>query len=123
MNIKSLLIYFLTGGVVTVLIVVLEQRGSRLWSGLATLVPVFTVVGYLFIGSARGGDVGGGIAVSQHAKLVLVGTLVSWVPYMMTVIIASPRWGANRAVALGMAVFFVFAIGYLQAVARYRWFQ
>lgn len=118
---KASLIYFLTGGVMTVLIVALEERGSRLWSGLATLAPVFTVVGYLFVGSSQGAK--GGVAVSQHAKLVLVGTLVSWVPYMLTVILASPRWGANRAVAAGLVVFLVFAIVYLQMVARYRLFQ
>ncbi|MFO0858372.1 MAG: hypothetical protein U0640_13570 [Phycisphaerales bacterium] len=82
---------------------------------------MFTVVGYLFIGASRGAE--GGVAVGQHAKLVLVGTLVSRVPYMLTVILASPKWGANRAVARGLVVFFVFAIGYLQVVARYRLFQ
>lgn len=44
--VKSSLIYFLTGGIFTVLIVALEENGSRLPSGFATLMPVFTLVAY-----------------------------------------------------------------------------
>ncbi len=118
MGIKNLIIYFVTGGLVTVLIVALEERGSRLWSGLATLAPVFTVVAYLFIGSARGGQ-----AVGQHAKLVLVGTLVSWVPYMLVVIVLAPKLGAGKATALGLAAFAALAVGYLWLVGHFKWFQ
>ncbi len=118
MGFKNLVIYFLTGGLVTVLIVALEERGSRLWSGLATLAPVFTVVAYLFIGSSRGGQ-----AVSQHAKLVLLGTLVSWVPYMIVVILLAPKLGAGKATAAGLATFTVLAMSYLWLVGHYKWFQ
>lgn len=64
----NILIYFVTGGLVTTAIVVLENSGYRLLSGLATLVPVFTLIAYAFIGDSRGGK-----ALSQHAALVLVG--------------------------------------------------
>ncbi len=50
---KSYLIYFLTGGIFTVLIVALEENGSRLLSGFATLMPVFTLVAYIFIGETQ----------------------------------------------------------------------
>ena len=52
---KSYLIYFLTGGIFTVLIVALEEGNFRLASGFATLIPVFTLVAYFFIGESRGG--------------------------------------------------------------------
>ena len=41
---KNIIIYFLTGGIVTTLIVLLEESNFRILSGLATLVPVFTLV-------------------------------------------------------------------------------
>ena len=116
--IKSYLVYFLTGGIFTVLIVALEENGSRLLSGFATLMPVFTLVAYIFIGETRGGA-----AVGQHAFFVLVGTLVSWVPYMMLVAYLSPRFGAKTGILAGLALFFVCAAIYLAIVAHYRLFE
>lgn len=117
-QIKEYVIYFLVGGAVTAAIVGLEKSGSRLLSGFATLVPVFTVVAYFFIGEARGGA-----AVSQHAWLVLFGTLVSWVPYMIAVALLAPRIGPHRAVPAGLGVFLVCAFVYLEIVRRYKLFQ
>lgn len=115
---KDGIIYFLVGGTVTALIVLLEQSGNRLLSGLATLIPVFTLVAYFFIGES-----GNGVAVSQHAWLVLVGTLVSWVPYMIAVALLAPRIGPSKAILVGLAIFFVLAVVYLSAVRRYGWFS
>jgi uncharacterized membrane protein (GlpM family) len=115
---KNIIIYFLTGGIVTTLIVVLEESNFRILSGLATLVPIFTLVAYLFIGASKGG-----LAVSQHATMVLTGTLVSWVPYMLTVIILAPRYGTLKAVIWGMLIFFVLALIYLLIVNHYHLFQ
>jgi len=114
---KSYLVYFLTGGVFTVLIVALEQRGSRLLSGFATLVPVFTLVAYVFIGESRGGR-----AVGQHAWFVLVGTIVSWIPYMILVASLAPRLGPRYAIAAGLAGFFALALIYLGVVHHYHLF-
>ncbi len=115
---KSFVIYFLTGGVVTTLIVGLERSGNRLISGLATLIPVFTVVAYVFIGDSKGG-----VAVSQHAWLVLFGTLASWVPYMIAVALLAPKVGPHKAIPIGLAVFAVCALAYLECVRRFRLFQ
>ena len=114
----NILIYFVTGGIVTTAIVLLEDSGYRLLSGLATLVPVFTLIAYLFIGESRGGK-----ALSQHAELVLVGTLVSWVPYMLTVIVLAPRYSAYKSIGAGLAVFFVCATVFLLLVQRFGWFR
>src|SRR5512135_2405504 len=96
----SLVTYFVTGGLFTTLIVALEESGHRTLSGLATLIPVFTLVAYAFIGESRGG-----VAVSQHAKWVLAGTLVSWVPYMLAIAWLAPRLGSQKAILAGLAVF------------------
>jgi uncharacterized membrane protein (GlpM family) len=117
-SVKSILLYFITGGVVTTLIVALEQRGWRLWSGLAALMPVFTLISYLFIGQSRGGR-----ALSQHAWLVLVGSLVAWVPYMATVALLSPHMSGARSIGIGLVVFFALATVYLLIVARFHLFQ
>jgi len=112
------IIYFIVGGTFTALIVILEQSGFRLLSGLAALVPIFTLVSYLFIGESRGG-----YAVSQHSKFVLVGTLVSWVPYMLSVAYFSPKIGPHKAIAISLGVFFVLAFCYLLVVSHYNLFQ
>jgi len=117
-NMFNILVYFLTGGIVTTVIVLLEQSGWRLLSALATLVPVFTLIAYLFIGETSGGT-----ALSEHAKLVLVGTLVAWVPYMLVVIVLAPHWSTYTAVGAGLAVFFVIAIVFLLLTQHFGWFQ
>ena len=118
MNISSLIIYFITGGLFTTIIVSLEESGQRTLSGLATLVPVFTLIAYFFIGQTQGG-----LAVSQHAKFVLVGTLISWVPYMIAVAYLSPIIGPRKAILSGLAVFFVLALAYIFAVNRFGYFR
>lgn len=118
MNIKEFLLYFFTGGIVTVLIVWLEESGLRWWSGVAALMPIFTLVSYIFIGNSKGGA-----AVGQHSKFVLVGTLVSWVPYMITIAILAPRIGSNKAIILGMFVFFVLVLAFVFLVDKYHLFQ
>lgn len=118
MKLSNLLIYFLTGGTFTTLIVWLEESGRRTLSGLATLVPVFTLVAYIFIGESSGGQ-----PVGQHAKWVLAGTLVSWVPYMLAVAFLAPKIGSQKAILAGMSLFFVLALGYIGVASRFKLFQ
>jgi len=118
MKLSRLIIYFLTGGSFTALIVALEQSGKRILSGLATLIPVFTLVAYFFIGQTEGGA-----AVSQHAKWVLVGTLVSWVPYMLAVAYLSPKLGSHYAILVGLAVFAALALLYIALADHFRLFR
>jgi len=114
----NIVIYFLAGGIVTTAIVLLEESGWRLLSGLATLMPVFTLIGYLFIGESRGGA-----ALRDHAKLVLAGTLAAWVPYMITVIWLAPHFGTYETISIAFAVFFILAIAFLLLAQHYSWFQ
>jgi uncharacterized membrane protein (GlpM family) len=118
MNISNLIIYFITGGLVTTIIVVLEGNGQRTLSEFVTLIPVFTLVAYFFIGQTKGG-----IAVSQHAKFVLVGTLISWVPYMLAIAYLSPRIGPNKAILAGLTIFFVLAVIYIVAANHFGFFK
>ncbi|MFA6520429.1 MAG: GlpM family protein [Candidatus Paceibacterota bacterium] len=115
---KNLIIYFISGGLFTTLIVFLEERGFRPLSGFMALIPVFTLISYIFIG-----HLGGGFAVSQHAKFVLWGTIVSWIPYMITIIYFAPKIGSNKAIAFGVLVFFVLAIAFIFVTSHYNIFK
>jgi uncharacterized membrane protein (GlpM family) len=118
MTISNFIIYFVTGGLVTVLIVALEVSGHKTLSGLATLIPVFTLVAYFFIGKLSGGQ-----AVSQHAKFVLTGTLISWVPYMLAVAYFAPRLGPYRAILIGLSIFFILALSFTLLSNRFGFFK
>jgi len=115
---KDIIIYFITGGVVTALIVSFEESSFRLLSGMMALIPVFTLISYIFIGQSAGD-----IAVSQHAKFVLWGTIVSWIPYMITVIYLAPKIGAHKAIGFGMLVFFVLATVFVVTTYHFNLFQ
>ncbi|MDE2030810.1 MAG: GlpM family protein [Patescibacteria group bacterium] len=115
---EKILIYFMTGGVFTALIVVLEESGFRELSGFMTLLPVFTLVSYIFIGQSQGG-----LAVSQHAKFVLWGTIVSWVPYMIAITYFSPKVGPTKAIVIAMSIFSVLAILFIVVSNHYGLFR
>ena len=115
---QDILVYFIAGGVVTTAIVLLEESGSRLLSGFATLMPVFTLIAYFFIGQSSGG-----VALSKNAELVLVGTLVAWVPYMLALIWLAPHFGTYKTIGIALAIFFVLAILFLLLTQHYNWFQ
>ncbi len=118
MKLSNLILYFLTGGVFTTIIVVLEESGQRTLSGLVTLVPVFTLVAYFFIGQTAGDT-----AVSQHAKWVLTGTIVSWVPYMLAIAYLAPKVGSQKAILAALAIFFALALAYVAIANRLKLFQ
>ena len=102
--------YFVVGGAVTVTIVGLEEFGSTLFSRLAALFPVFTWLAYLFIGGF-----GTAKQVSEHATFVLFGTIFSWIPYMATIVLLSPKIGVHKAVLSAIGVFLVIALVYIYA--------
>ena len=115
---KNIIIYFISGGAFVTLIVLLEQSGFRLLSGLATLIPVFTLISYIFIGESEGG-----FAVSKHSQFVLWGTIFSWIPYMIAIAYLSPKIGPINAIIVGMTVFFVLAIVFLLITYHFKLFQ
>ena len=115
---KNTIIYFLTGGIFTTLIVLLEQSGSRVFSGLAALMPIFTLVSYIFIGPTRGD-----LAVSQHAQFVLWGTIIAWIPYMLVIIYLSPKIGTDKALLSALSVFIILALLFIFFTGRYHLFQ
>ena len=105
MDLKRFLVYFVIGGFVTTTIVTLEEIGMPLLSRLAALFPVFTWLPYLFIG-----QFGSAEQVSSHAKFVLIGSLISWIPYMLSIIYLAPKIGVYRALLISLLLFTVIAL-------------
>jgi len=101
------LFYFLVGGLVTTAIIALEESGLGLLSRLAALFPVFTWLAYFFIGEFAAPE-----AVSEHARFVLIGTLVAWVPYMLAIVLLTPKLGVHKSLAVAIAIFIIIAGAY-----------
>ncbi len=99
------LLYFAAGGLITTAIVTLEESGMPLLSRLAALFPVFTWISYLFLGQEESAQ-----QIASHAKFVLTGTIVSWIPYMLAIIYFAPRIGVYKAVIAAIAIFLVVAL-------------
>src|SRR5690348_6782520 len=51
------------------------------------------------------------------------GTLVAWVPYMLTVIVMAPRYSTYESIGAGLLVFFVCATAFLLLTQHYGWFR
>ena len=107
MDISKYLLYFLTGGVITTIIVGFEESGFTLISRIAALFPVFTWIAYLFIGNS-----GTAQQISEHAKFVLLGTILSWIPYMLAIIYLTPKIGVNKSILIAIGVFLVISLIY-----------
>jgi len=100
---------FLVGGSITAAITYFEASGYPLVSRLAALFPIFTWLSYIFIGNIAGNK-----EVSQHALFVLLGTIVAWIPYMLTIYYFAPKIGAMKAVLLGLVVFIILAVLFIK---------
>jgi len=100
-------LYFVIGGIITTAIVALEEQGMPLLSRLAALFPVFTWLAYLFIG-----EFGAPQQIADHAKFVLLGTIASWIPYMLSIIYFAPRIGVYKALAVSVIIFIVVALAF-----------
>lgn len=99
------LLYFVTGGLITTAIVSLEESGMPLLSRLAALFPVFTWIAYLFLGQSISGQ-----QIASHAEFVLLGTMVAWIPYMLSIIYFSPRIGVYKALGIAITIFIIMAL-------------
>jgi len=102
------LLYFVSGGVITTVIVSLEESGMPLFSRLAALFPVFTWISYLFLGQTESPQ-----QIASHAKFVLTGTIVSWIPYMLSIIYFTPKMGVYKSIAVSVIIFCNYSINFL----------
>lgn len=104
---------FLAGGTFTLLVTAFQISGLPTLSRIAALFPVVTWLSYLFIGNLDGAQ-----AVSEHARFVMIGTLVAWMPYMFIIYYFSPRIGVTRAIVFGIVVFLLLAFAFAAVYNR-----
>jgi len=98
------LFYFIIGGLVVSTVVFFEESGYTFLSRIAMLFPILTWLSYLFIG-----DFGTPQQISEHATFVLLGTIVSWIPYMYSIIYFAPKLGVLKAIGVAFVVFLILA--------------
>ncbi len=96
-------LYFLTGGTVVSLVVWLARQGHPFLSGMALVFPGVTLVSLYFIGKNAGDEV-----AAASARSAIYSTFAVWLPYIATVAYFSTRWGVNRALSVGFAIFLIF---------------
>ncbi len=96
---------FITGGIITTLIVYTQINGLPFISRIATLFPVFTWLSYLFIGKfSHSKD------IAQHTLFVLLGTLFAWIPYMLFIYFFIDRLGYLKTIIGALLLFIILAI-------------
>ncbi len=96
---------FIIGGVITASIVLLENIGLPLASKLATIVPVYTWLSYVFFGLEKKDSF-----VVESAKFTIWGTIFVWVPYMIGIVYLTPRLGIAYSILVSLAIFLILAL-------------
>ena len=96
---------FIIGGIITTSIVFLENIGLPLASKIATLLPVYTWLSYVFFGLEKKEGF-----VVESAKFTTWGTIFVWIPYMLVIIFLTPRIGVYYSIFAALAVFIVLAV-------------
>ena len=109
------LFIFVLGGSITLAITYFQEAGFPLLSRLAALFPVFTWISYLFIGRGRDGS----LEVSKHSLYVVLGTLFTWVPYMLVIHFLSPRFGATKTILIAIGIFLVLALIFIKVYPKF----
>jgi len=94
------ILIFMAGGFMTLLVTIAEASGHHYISEIAALFPTITFISYIFLGTLTDN-----LSVSRHAQFVLLGTLIAWVPYMITIWLFAPKIGTEKALCLGLVVF------------------
>jgi hypothetical protein len=95
---------FIVGGIITTSIILLENIGLPLLSKIATLLPVYTWLSYIFFGIEKKDKF-----VVESAKFTTIGTLLVWVPYMLVIIYLTPKIGVYYSVLASLVVFVILA--------------
>lgn len=101
---------------VTLIVFFEEKIKNPLVAGIFVLVPIFTWLSYLFFGL----DENGPKEVAYNTKFVIIGTLIAWVPYMLTMHFLATRIGVYKAILAGVIVFLILASIYVWIVHAFN---
>jgi len=104
---------FIVGGLMSLLVTYAETSGYHFLSEFAAMFPTITIVSYIFLGSLANDN-----AVSRHAYFVLLGTIVAWIPYMLTIWYLAPKIGTSKALLIGISLFSLLALIFIKGFSQ-----
>ncbi len=115
MELFSILLYFLAGGLTVSAGVLLGNSANSALSGLALMFPSVTVVSYYFIGKSMGTEI-----ATASIKSTIATALIAWLPYMLVLLYLTPKMGVNKAMFFGVLTFLIIGTTWLTINSRYK---
>jgi len=115
MDVISIILYFLAGGLTVSVSILLANSGNTMLSGLAMMFPSVTVVSYYFIGKSLGSEV-----ATASIKSTIAGALIVWLPYMMVMLYLTPKMGLNKAMLFGILTFLIIGAVWITINSKYK---
>ncbi len=115
MDLYSIALYFLAGGLTVSAGVLLANSGNSFLSGLVLMFPSVTVVSYYFIGKSMGSEV-----ATASMKSTISAALITWLPYMLVLLYLTPKMGLNKALFFGILTFLIIGAAWISINSKYR---
>jgi hypothetical protein len=104
MDFKSLLLYFVLGGLIVAATTYFGSRGQSIWAAFIALLPGITVITFITIYLQSGAS-----AVTSYAKGMLI-LLPSWVLYIVGLIFLVPRIGIIYGLIASVVIYVATAL-------------
>jgi len=99
------LLYFLVGGSVVALAILLAERGHPFLGGILMVLPNLSLVSFYFINKVAGSN-----AVIISVKSSLLATIFIWPVYMLSLIFLIPKFGVNKSLVIGFLISIILAV-------------
>jgi len=115
MDLFSLALYFLAGGLTVSGGILLANSGNPLLSGIALMFPSVTAVSLYFIGKSMGSQV-----AAASIKSTIASALIAWLPYMLVMLYLTPKMGLNKAMLFGISTFLIIGAVWIMINGKYR---
>ena len=115
MDLFSIALYFLAGGLTVCGGVLLANSGNPMLSGLALMFPSVTVVSYYFISKSVSSEV-----VTASMKSTIASALIAWLPYMLVMLYLTPKMGLNKAMFFGILTFLIIGAVWITVNSKYK---
>ena len=115
MDLFSIMLYFLAGGLTVSAGVLLANSGNSSLSGLALMFPSVTAVSLYFIGKSMGSQV-----ATASIKSTIATAIIAWLPYMLVMLYLTPKMGLNKAMFFGILTFLIIGAVWITVNSKYK---
>ena len=115
MDVTSIVLYFLAGGLTVSGGVLLANSGNSMLSGLALMFPSVTAVSFYFIGKSTGSEI-----AAASIKSTIAGALIAWLPYMLVMLYLTPKMGLNKAMFFGIITYLIIGAVWISINGKYK---